>query len=175
MTASTSSPPPTSTARPTTSAASSTRRTRHGIGVILDVVYNHLGPVGNFLKDSRPDYFSDRYCTEWGEALNFDGPNSGPVREFIVANAGYWVDEFHFDGLRIDATQSIFDVGVGHEHILAEITRRAREAAARRAGSSSSARTSPRHVRLHPAPRAGRLRPRRARGTTTSTTAPSWR
>src|SRR6476646_8196861 len=81
---------------------------RHGIGVILDVVYNHLGPVGNFLKEFSPRYFSDRYCTDWGEALNFDGPNSGPVREFIVANGVYWVDEFHIDGFRIDATQNIY-------------------------------------------------------------------
>src|SRR4051794_21613269 len=105
---------------------------RHGIGVILDVVYNHLGPVGNFLKEFSPRYFSDRYCTDWGEALNFDDEASGPVREFIVANGTYWTDEFHIDGFRIDATQNIYDFGEGHEHILAEFTRRAREAAASR-------------------------------------------
>src|SRR5204863_9834987 len=80
-----------------------------GLGVILDVVYNHLGPDGNYLKAFAPDYFTSRYQNEWGEALNFDGPNAGPVREFFVENAGYWIDEFHFDGLRLDATQAIHD------------------------------------------------------------------
>src|SRR6185436_12354726 len=94
--------------------------------VILDVVYNHLGPDGNYLKPFAPEYFSTRYGNEWGEALNFDGEDSGPVREFFVANAGYWVDEFHFDGLRLDATQQIFDASP--EHVIAAITRRVREA-----------------------------------------------
>ncbi len=65
------------------------------------------------------DYTTDRYKTDWGAALNFDGPNSGPVREFFVSNARYWIEEFHFDGFRFDATQSIFDES--EEHILAEI------------------------------------------------------
>jgi maltooligosyltrehalose trehalohydrolase len=98
-----------------------------GIGVILDVVYNHLGPVGNYLKAFAPAYFTDRYENEWGEALNFDGDDSGPVREFFIANAGYWIDEFHLDGLRLDATQQIFDRS--SDHILAEVGRRVREAA----------------------------------------------
>lgn len=98
-----------------------------GLGVILDVVYNHIGPDGNYLKQFSPDYFSSRYQNEWGEALNFDGANSGPVREFFIANAGYWVDEFHLDGLRLDATQQIFDSS--QEHVLAAITRRVRAAA----------------------------------------------
>lgn len=98
-----------------------------GIGVILDVVYNHLGPDGNYLGQFSKDYFTDRYKTDWGEAINFDGENSGPVREFFIANAGYWVDEFHFDGLRLDATQNIYDKSP--DHILAAITRRVREAA----------------------------------------------
>ena len=98
-----------------------------GLGVILDVVYNHIGPDGNYLKQFSPDYFSTRYQNEWGEALNFDGANSGPVREFFIANAGYWVDEFHLDGLRLDATQQIFDSS--DEHVLAAITRRVRAAA----------------------------------------------
>src|SRR5947207_5118010 len=98
-----------------------------GMGVILDVVYNHLGPDGNYLKAFAADYFTDRYKNEWGEALNFDGPNSGPVREFFLANAAYWIDEFHLDGLRLDATQQIFDSSA--EHILAAITRRVRAAA----------------------------------------------
>jgi maltooligosyltrehalose trehalohydrolase len=100
-----------------------------GLGVILDVVYNHLGPVGNYLKVFSPDYFSPR-MTEWGEALNFDGENSGPVREFIMSNVGYWIGEFHLDGLRVDATQSIFDES--SEHILAALTKHARQVAGNR-------------------------------------------
>jgi maltooligosyltrehalose trehalohydrolase len=80
-----------------------------GLGVILDVVYNHLGPDGNYLKQFSPAYFTDRYKNEWGEPINFDGKDAGPVREFFAANAGYWIDEFHLDGLRLDATQQIFD------------------------------------------------------------------
>jgi maltooligosyltrehalose trehalohydrolase len=98
-----------------------------GLGVILDVVYNHLGPDGNYLAQYSAHYFTDRYTNEWGEAVNFDGEDSAPVREFFVANAGYWVDEFHVDGLRLDATQRIFDQSA--EHILAAVTRRVREAA----------------------------------------------
>jgi maltooligosyltrehalose trehalohydrolase len=101
-----------------------------GVAVILDVVYNHLGPVGNYLRAFSPAYFTDRYENEWGDALNFDGPDSGPVREFFIANAGYWIDEFHFDGLRLDATQQIFDASP--EHVVTAIGRRAREAAGRR-------------------------------------------
>lgn len=82
---------------------------RHGLGVILDVVYNHLGPDGNYLKPFCPAYFTAKHTTEWGEAINFDGADCGPVREFFVANAGYWVEEFHLDGLRLDATQNIYD------------------------------------------------------------------
>lgn len=98
-----------------------------GLGVILDVVYNHLGPDGNYLKEFSPDYFTDRYKNEWGEPINFDGENSGPVREFFLANVEYWIDEFHIDGLRLDATQQIFDVS--ERHILGEMSRRARKAA----------------------------------------------
>lgn len=98
-----------------------------GLGVVLDVVYNHIGPDGNYLKEFSPDYFTKRYQNEWGEALNFDSTKSGPVREFFVANAGYWIDEFHLDGLRLDATQQMFDSS--GDHILAAIARRVREAA----------------------------------------------
>jgi maltooligosyltrehalose trehalohydrolase len=101
----------------------------HGIGVILDVVYNHLGPGGDFLRQFSSDYFNPRYDTDWGEALNFDGKNCAPVREWMIANGTYWVDEFHMDGFRIDATQNIYDFADSHEHILAEYARRAREAA----------------------------------------------
>jgi maltooligosyltrehalose trehalohydrolase len=97
------------------------------LGVILDVVYNHLGPDGNYLKEFAPQYFSSRYKTDWGEPPNFDGEMSGPVREFFIANASYWIDEFHCDGLRLDATQNIYDAS--KEPILAAITRRAQAAA----------------------------------------------
>jgi maltooligosyltrehalose trehalohydrolase len=102
-----------------------------GLGVILDVVHNHVGPDGNYLRQYSEDYFTDRYQNEWGEALNFDGNRSDPVREFFIANAGYWIAEFHFDGLRLDATQQIFDRSP--EHILTAVTRRVRAAAGRRA------------------------------------------
>ena len=97
-----------------------------GISVILDVVYNHVGPEGNYLKSFSPAYFTDRYDNEWGEAINFDGPDSGPTREFFVANAGYWIDEYHLDGLRLDATQQIFDQS--EDHILAAVVRQVRSA-----------------------------------------------
>ena len=98
-----------------------------GIGVLLDVVYNHLGPDGNFLSRFSKDYFSARYSTDWGEAINFDGDNSGPVREYFLTNAAYWIDEFHLDGLRVDATQNIYDDS--SPHILGELSRIARAAA----------------------------------------------
>jgi maltooligosyltrehalose trehalohydrolase len=102
-----------------------------GLGVILDVVYNHIGPDGNYLAQFSANYVTDRYENEWGESINFDGEGAGPVREFFVANAGYWVDEFHLDGLRLDATQQIFDRSP--EHVLAAVGRRVREAAGGRA------------------------------------------
>jgi maltooligosyltrehalose trehalohydrolase len=95
-----------------------------GLGVILDVVYNHFGPDGNYLRQYADAYFTDRYENDWGDAIDFE---PGPVREFFFANAGYWTDEFHFDGLRLDATQDIHDAS--DDHILAAIGRRAREAA----------------------------------------------
>ena len=102
----------------------------HGLAVMLDVVYNHLGPSGNYLRAFSSAYFSERYDNEWGEALNFDGRDSASVRELFVENAAYWIDEFHLDGLRLDATQQIFDQS--DEHLVAEIARRARAAAGRR-------------------------------------------
>ncbi len=101
------------------------------LGVILDVVYNHIGPDGNFLKEFAPAYFTDRYKNDWGEAINFDGDDARPVREYFIANAGYWIDEFHLDGLRLDATQQMFDASP--EHVLTGIGRRVREAADGRA------------------------------------------
>jgi maltooligosyltrehalose trehalohydrolase len=100
-----------------------------GMGVILDVVYNHLGPDGNYLEEFAPEYFTDRYANDWGRAINFEGPPA--AREFFVANAGYWIDEFHFDGLRLDATQDVHDASP--EHVLQAIAARARRAAGRRA------------------------------------------
>lgn len=102
-----------------------------GIAVILDVVYNHLGPDGCYHAAYSDTYFSARHNTDWGQAINFDGPGSGPVREFFASNAAYWIDEFHFDGLRLDATQNIYDDS--ENHILKEIERRVRLAARGRA------------------------------------------
>jgi len=81
---------------------------RKGLAAVLDVVYNHLGPEGNYFQDFGP-YFSDRYHTPWGRPLNFDGPDSDEVRRFFIENALYWLDEFHFDALRLDAVHAIFD------------------------------------------------------------------
>ncbi len=100
-----------------------------GLGVILDVVYNHFGPTGNYLGQFSDDYIS-KHGTDWGAAINYDGPNSGPVREFVIANAGYWIDEYHIDGLRLDAVHAIFDDSP--DHILAALTRRVREVAGQR-------------------------------------------
>jgi maltooligosyltrehalose trehalohydrolase len=101
-----------------------------GLAVILDVVYNHLGPDGNYLKRFSPHYFSTRYKTEWGEALNFDAEHALGARDFVLHNVRYWIREFHLDGFRLDATQSIFDDS--RPHVLAELTRAARAAAAPR-------------------------------------------
>jgi maltooligosyltrehalose trehalohydrolase len=92
----------------------------HGIrlSVILDVVYNHLGPEGNFAGEFGP-YFTDRYRTPWGRAMNFDGPGSDPVRAFFIQNALYWLEEFHIDALRLDAVHGIFDFSA--HHFLAEL------------------------------------------------------
>ncbi|MFA9441550.1 malto-oligosyltrehalose trehalohydrolase [Uliginosibacterium sp. sgz301328] len=101
-----------------------------GIGVIADVVYNHLGPRGNFLARFSPEYFSERHQTDWGKGINLDGPHCGPVRDFFIDNACYLIREFHLDGLRIDATQALFDDG--SPHFLAELSQRARAAAGER-------------------------------------------
>jgi maltooligosyltrehalose trehalohydrolase len=119
-----------------------------GLGVILDVVYNHLGPDGNYLKQFSEGYFTDRYTNDWGEALNFDGDDAAPVREFYLANAGYWIDEFHLDGLRLDATQDVKDAS--EEHILAAVARRVREAGQAGGGRSTYlvAENEPQETRL---------------------------
>jgi maltooligosyltrehalose trehalohydrolase len=92
---------------------------RHGIAVILDVVYNHLGPDGNYLAKYSDYYITDKYSNDWGSAINYDGNYSQPVREFFKTNARFWIEEYHLDGLRLDATQDIFDAS--DVHILAEI------------------------------------------------------
>ena len=82
---------------------------KHGIAVLLDVVYNHFGPEGNYLSLYAPDFFTSRHKTPWGDAIQFDGPNSRPVRDFFIENAEYWLEEFHLDGLRFDAVHAIKD------------------------------------------------------------------
>jgi maltooligosyltrehalose trehalohydrolase len=84
-----------------------------GIGVLLDVVYNHLGPDGNYLAQYGP-YFTDRYKTNWGAAINYDGPHSDPVRRFIIDNALMWLGDYGFDGLRLDAVHAIFSFDAVH-------------------------------------------------------------
>jgi maltooligosyltrehalose trehalohydrolase len=81
---------------------------QQGLAVVLDVVYNHLGPEGNYLWDFGP-YFTDRYRTPWGSAINFDGPESDEVRRFFLENVLYWITEFHIDALRLDAVHAIYD------------------------------------------------------------------
>ena len=77
--------------------------------MFLDVVYNHFGPEGNYLPAIAPDFFTDRHQTPWGAAINFDDAGSRPVRDFVIHNALYWLEEFHFDGLRFDAVHAIVD------------------------------------------------------------------
>ncbi len=84
-----------------------------GLSVIFDVVYNHLGPSGNYLGEYGP-YFTDRYGTPWGEAVNLDGPDSDPVREFVLDNAVMWLRDYHADGLRLDAVHAIVDTSACH-------------------------------------------------------------
>jgi maltooligosyltrehalose trehalohydrolase len=100
-----------------------------GIAVILDVVYNHLGPEGAYLPQFYPDYMTSRHSTPWGDAVNLDGEGSALVRQFIVDNAVHWIREYHLDGLRLDATHALIDHG--GTHIVAELADRVREAAGR--------------------------------------------
>ena len=100
-----------------------------GLAVILDAVYNHLGPEGNYLAQFGP-YFTDRYKTPWGLALNFDGPHSDDVRWFFIHNALQWIDEFHLDGLRVDAVHAIADHSA--EPFLQDLTAAVRDCAQRR-------------------------------------------
>ena len=101
-----------------------------GLGLILDVVYNHFGPDGNYVRAFSDHYFTPRYENDWGESINFDGPDSGPVREFFITNGRYWIEEFHFDGFRFDATQNVCDKS--DEYIIGAVGRAARAAAGKR-------------------------------------------
>ncbi|MCW5964357.1 MAG: malto-oligosyltrehalose trehalohydrolase [Bryobacterales bacterium] len=95
-----------------------------GIAVVLDVVYNHLGPEGNYLRDFGP-YFTARHRTPWGEAINFDDADSGPVRRFFLQNALHWVTQYRIDALRLDATDTIYDLS--SRHFLAELSTAVRD------------------------------------------------
>ena len=97
---------------------------KKGMAVILDVVYNHLGPEGNYLMEFGP-YFTRKYNAPWGVAINFDNAYSDEVRNFFIQNSIYWFDNFHVDGLRLDAIHSIYDMS--SKHILEEISERVKE------------------------------------------------
>ncbi len=92
--------------------------------ILLDVVYNHFGPDGNYLPVYAPAFFTDRHKTPWGAGINYDGPHSRPVREFVIHNALYWLEEYNFDGLRLDAVHAIMDDSA--PHVLDELAQRAR-------------------------------------------------
>jgi maltooligosyltrehalose trehalohydrolase len=96
----------------------------HGIAVMLDVVYNHFGPEGNYLHLYSPQFFTDRHATPWGAAIDFEDAGNRPVRDFFIHNALYWLEEYHLDGLRLDAVHAIMDCGT--PHLLTEIVRAAR-------------------------------------------------
>ena len=96
-----------------------------GLMVLLDVVYNHFGPEGNYLHLYSPQFFTDRHRTPWGDAINFDGPESRSVRDFFIQNAFYWLEEYHFDGLRLDAVHAIVDDST--PNILTELAQTVRE------------------------------------------------
>jgi maltooligosyltrehalose trehalohydrolase len=103
---------------------------RAGLMVFLDVVYNHFGPKGNYLSLYAPQFFTDRYRTPWGAAINFDGPDSKWVREYFIRNAIYWIQEYRLDGLRFDAVHAIMDSSP--RHVLLEMASRVRESAPER-------------------------------------------
>jgi maltooligosyltrehalose trehalohydrolase len=100
-----------------------------GLAIYLDVVYNHFGPEGNYLAEFGP-YFNDHYKTSWGSAVNYDGQDCDAVRDYVLDNVRMWLEEFHFDGLRLDAVHAIFDLGA--HHILRAIQEAAEAAGARR-------------------------------------------
>jgi malto-oligosyltrehalose trehalohydrolase/4-alpha-glucanotransferase len=102
-----------------------------GLMVLLDVVYNHFGPDGAYVHVIAPETFTDRHRTPWGAAINTDGARAAPVREFFIHNALYWMEEFHLDGLRLDAVHAILDDSP--KHLLAELAERVRAAVPDRA------------------------------------------
>ncbi|MCF8506905.1 MAG: malto-oligosyltrehalose trehalohydrolase, partial [Caulobacter sp.] len=102
---------------------------RRGLMIFLDVVYNHFGPDGNYLAAYAKRFFTDRHQTPWGDAINFDGPGCETVRDFFIHNALYWLNEYHFDGLRFDAVHAILDAG--EVHFLDELAARLRAALGR--------------------------------------------
>ncbi|SLM47353.1 Malto-oligosyltrehalose trehalohydrolase [Nitrospira japonica] len=124
-----------------------------GLGVILDVVYNHFGPDGNYLPVYSDDYVTDRHPNDWGQAVNFDGPNAHGTRDFVLQNACYWIDEFRLDGLRLDAIHAIYDDGP--RHILAELSERTRAAVPERSIVLIAECESQRIEALHPVERNG--------------------
>jgi maltooligosyltrehalose trehalohydrolase len=101
-----------------------------GLAVLIDVVYSHLGPDGNYLRAFCSRYFTGRHHTPWGEALAYDGDDAASVREFALANAEMWIRDYHADGLRLDATHAIYDTR--QPHLLTELAQRARTAAPER-------------------------------------------
>ena len=122
------------------------------------------------MSEFSKDYFSIKHKTDWGEAINFDGQNNAPVRDYFIANAAYWIEEFHFDGFRFDATQNIYDDS--KDHILAAIARKVRSAAKGRA-TILVGENEPQHVKLvQPSERGGYGSTRC--GTTTFITARWW-
>lgn len=123
-----------------------------GLAVWLDVVYNHLGPSGNYLAQAGP-YFTDRHHTPWGEALNLDGPGSDEVRAFVLDNARMWLEDYHLDGLRLDAVHALHDERA--THLLEELAVLADEVAARTAVPRTLVAESDRNDPATVAPRAG--------------------
>ena len=91
---------------------------KQGLAVYLDVVYNHFGPESNYMREFAP-YFTHKYNTPWGDAINYDDSGCDPVRDFVLQNVRMWLEEFHFDGLRLDAIHAIYDLGA--RHILLDI------------------------------------------------------
>ena len=130
-----------------------------GIGVLLDVVYNHFGPTGNYLNRFGP-YTTDRHQTPWGDAVNLDGPDSAPVRRFLLDNARHWLTNYHLDGLRLDAVHALVDES--DRHFLAELAGgdgRARRAP--RPAAVARGRVSPHRAERRDGTRSRRTRPRR--------------
>jgi maltooligosyltrehalose trehalohydrolase len=121
-----------------------------GLALILDVVYNHLGPSGNYLGQYAP-YFTERYGTPWGEAVNYDGAGSDEVRRFVCDNALYWLRHFHIDGLRLDAVHAIFDQSALHifEQLTSEVDALSAELDKQLVLVAESHLNDPRFVRPH--------------------------